>query len=1178
LEVSGFKSFVDPLEVRFAPGITGIVGPNGCGKSNLIDAITWALGEQSARLLRAQTMEDVIFNGSESRRPLGMAEVTLTFSVAPGHPAAEEGKIVISRRVFRSGESIYRLNGRTVRLKDIRDLLFDTGLGLRAYSILEQGKIGMILSGKPQERRSLLEEAAGITRYRVRREHAELKLTEASANLLRLDDILAEVERNLRSLRRQASAARRYEERRRELERLERSWLGFRLLILERELEAHDRTLQGLVDQEAETVARLTHQEAEVAKRREELQQSALRLVELERQIGKRSADLSSRREQIRAAERALQELEARQVQGEERAARRQSERKALGERLTQIEEELRTLEAQKREASARVADDGQIFAALEKEAQRAEEELHVQRDRLLHALGELDRARAQLHQAQLKRERAELGLQHLEGRLNSTRLEKDRLEAERAEAQARWKAAEVELAQSYEQLETLQQRLEIELQQEAELGQALRTAEASWAARSERRRGLLELEEEEREGGTALLERLSRLGLEGCRPLAPYLRSLPGWERALDFYLGRLEEAWILPEGHSLSSGVEKLARSPEAPQVVLLAPRPHPSASTPQLEDPDLVLPLGEALGLPPELSQALGPAFLVQNEPAAERLAAANPGTVFLAPSGAWFQGGVAHVAGTSTAPGHFTRRSELATLETQLSELESQLGQLREAIDRAVAARSATAKELHRIQEATNASRQQYAALEARVAELDNQLKRVSEQQAGLIHDLELQKTELERARREQAERLERLREFEERHLREVATLDEMQHQFEQLRQRRELARAQRAGQQGALDLIEERLRSRQAERNRCLAELERLREEDASWSQQLAQLAAERGQLELHLERFKGGVATLEQEVHLLTEQLATHGEVLAREQAALQNGENTLLAMRQQLDSLRAQILERRVALTGLERDRNHLREELTLRWGSSDLPEGVAEPPGTEELAAIGERCQKLRSDLEAMGPVNVLATEELAAEEVRFETLSAQRADVARSMESLRQTIQEINQASSERFRETFAQVNEQFHRTFVELFRGGEAAMRLLDEEDPLESAIEIVARPPGKRLQNLMLLSGGEKALTAIALLFALFRIRPSPFCILDEVDAPLDDLNTLRFVALLEQLAQETQVLVVTHNKLTMKACSRLFGVTMEERGVSKLVEVSLAEIFPEVELAPVAGG
>ncbi|KAB2963711.1 MAG: chromosome segregation protein SMC, partial [Thermoanaerobaculia bacterium] len=418
-----------------------------------------------------------------------------------------------------------------------------------------------------------------------------------------------------------------------------------------------------------------------------------------------------------------------------------------------------------------------------------------------------------------------------------------------------------------------------------------------------------------------------------------------------------------------------------------------------------------------------------------------------------------------------------------------------------------------------------------------------------------------------AQRAAAEELARLEAL---HAERERAFDAVQAETDRVRSEREQVRALGAGRRGQLDVLSERLRSLEHQGQRLERESESARRQIAAWESEAASLAARRSELE-------GAMAVAERELQEALELRAggedavrAQEERLESERQRVREAETGLAAERERHDGTRRAVEELRVALAGLEHDAAHLAVEFRERCGEA-LPELPGEAPAN--LLELQTDLARLREQLEAMGPVNVLAAEECDTEEERHRFLTAQRADVARSVESLRQTIREINLTSSERFRETFAAVNEQFSKTFVELFRGGEAEMRLMDEEDVLECGIEIVARPPGKRLQNLMLLSGGEKALTAIALLFALFRIKPSPFCILDEVDAPLDDVNTLRFVGMLRQLSRETQCIVITHNKLTMEVASTLYGVTMEEHGVSKLVAVELEDVHPEAATA-----
>ena len=414
LELSGFKSFVDPAVVAFSGGVTGIVGPNGCGKSNLSEALTWVLGEQSAKSMRGDTMEDVIFNGTEQRHPLGMAEVAVTFDCDPSFERAEDGRLKISRRVFRSGESQYRINGRVVRLKDVKDLLMDTGLGIRAYSVIEQGRIGMILSGKPQERRRLIEEAAGITRYKARKHLAELKLQEATGNLMRLDDILAEVDRNLRVLKRQASAARRYEERRGEhRDRLRQLLLG-RHAELAGALGGRRRELDEAIAAEAASSAGLHRAEATRAARREEVERQAASLAEAARQQAALVGTIEGRQEFLRGALRTRDDLGARTRAGAEQAARREGDLATRRRRLAELAEQRSELAELVSRAATAVADEEQALATAQQAAALAERRLESLRQELLVSLGGLDTLRSRSHREQIEAEKADLRLRHL--------------------------------------------------------------------------------------------------------------------------------------------------------------------------------------------------------------------------------------------------------------------------------------------------------------------------------------------------------------------------------------------------------------------------------------------------------------------------------------------------------------------------------------------------------------------------------------------------------------------------------------------------------------------------------------------------------------------------------------------------------------------------------------------
>jgi len=1165
LELSGFKSFVDPVEVRFAGGVTGIVGPNGCGKSNLSDAITWVLGEQSAKSMRGETMEDVIFAGSEKRKPLGMGEVTVSF-LAPGSAAAEHGRITISRRVFRSGESQYRLNGKLTRLKEIKDLLMDTGLGVRAYSVIEQGKIGLILSGKPQERRKLIEEAAGVTRYKARKKLAEVKLEEATANLLRLDDIVSEVERNLRSLKRQAGAARRFQEKRAEHRELERRVLAGRWASLAGELAARREATGEAQAAEAELAATIHRAEAELAALREATERQAAELADRARRQADLAATIEGRQQFLAGARRTLAELDARVASGGALAERLEQQIDHHGEALRELADGRAGLVAEHDTAAAAVAADGEALRAAESAVREAESRLERRRADLLASLGRLNELRARVHREQIESEKGALRERHLHDELDQRSRESEEIVAALAETESALAELAQALAERGQALDAARESLRQALAREQDAAGRLRALETSRASAAERQRLLADLARAETERRDAFADELGAAGESARQRLRERVHALRGWERSLDHFLGPVLDAFVVPAGGAALALAERLAERGAAAGVLLT---PRADAARPDdgaLDDPAIAASLGEALGLEPELAAALPPAYLVRSAADAARLARRHRGVAFLAPQPLWIRDGLLAVDGAEAQPGFLARTSELEELGGRLPRLDADIDATTAEIDARVGDRAQAAEAIRRLESDLGSLRQREAVLRARQDELvrrrgrgDEALGRLRQEHAALSEEL----GRLGRVRGDLGEEIGRR---EAAHGEHERAFDAQQGEVESARSRREALRAESAGRKGQLDLLRERLRSLEQQAERFTRETSSSRQQLDAWRAEAETIAERRAEIA----RGMAAAETALQEALELRaggeDLLRGEQEALAGERQRVRDAEAALAARREEHDGARSRLEQQRVALAGLEHDESHLATQIRERLGEAP-PEVPGEPlPNLPELEADLSR---LAEQLEAMGPVNVLAAEEFTAEEERHRFLTAQRADVAKSVESLRQTIREINQTSSARFKETFAAVNEQFSKTFVELFRGGEAEMRLMDEEDLLESGIEIVARPPGKRLQNLMLLSGGEKALTAIALLFALFRIKPSPFCILDEVDAPLDDVNTLRFVAMLRQLARETQCIVITHNKLTMEVAGSLYGVTMEERGVSKLIQVQLEEVHPE---------
>jgi chromosome segregation protein len=768
--------------------------------------------------------------------------------------------------------------------------------------------------------------------------------------------------------------------------------------------------------------------------------------------------------------------------------------------------------------------------------------------------------------------------------------------------------------------------------------GRALREVEDRLTGARQRQAILAELARAHEERRAALDAALREAGVTSPAYLAGRAQAVEGWERSLDFFLGALADAVVLAPGEAPLDLARALAGaraeailvaplpagdSPEAATTgtaegtargsfagdvdvpgEITTPRsgtatnPPPvvpsasegsggwvarssrnaasgGASPPALDDPAVILSLGEALALPAELAAALPPAYLVENAADAERLARAYPGIAFLSRHGVWVQGGTFHVEGESAAPGILQRRRELALLEREVPDLEDRLAAARAALEQRLAERAALAGDANRLQGAVAQLRQELAVASARAEDAAQRHHRLAAEKETVGSEHEETGRVLERtaARREGLADELAAAEGAARSADEALTAAQIE--VDAAKGGRESLREESAGRKGRLELLDERLAAHDREAGRVGGELDEGRRQVAAWVEEAERLTARRARLEEEIERA-------ERELQEALEQRAAAEEAVLAEQArldaerqAIQLLEARLAEERERRELVRHEIEELRVEQAALKQDAEHLRASYQEEFETELPPEQEAVAVGEElgDLAEAEADLARNKAILERLGPVNALAVQEHDEQEQRLEFLTTQRADVARSVESLRATIREINQASSERFLQTFTEVNRHFGEVFTQLFRGGEAEMRLMDEEDVLECGIEIVARPPGKRLQNLMLLSGGEKALTAIALLFGLFRTKPSPFCILDEVDAPLDDLNTRRFVELLREMSSETQFLVITHNKITMEVASTLYGVTMEEKGVSKLVAVQIEDIQPEPQAA-----
>jgi len=1174
VEIVGFKSFCDRQELDFKGGVTGIVGPNGCGKSNISDAISWVLGEQSAKSLRGASMEDVIFAGSAARQPLGMAEVNLRVSGLNGNSPDGNPECVVTRRLYRDGTSEYLMNGELCRLKDVHELFMDTGLGSKAYSIIEQGKIGQILSSKPADRRALIEEAAGITKYKARRRQTQLKLEAAQANLLRVNDIVHEVEKQLESLKRQAGKARRYRALREEMQGVERVLFGRRFLELDETLRSlGERFVAEGAREQAASLA-LETEEAQIEARRSALYAEESRLESARARLNEQTLSVDRHqgksgycRDQIQdaatrgtQAEQEAAELRARVAPLEASLATARSDEARLGDELSAAESGFTA-------AEATAAETGKAQLSVEAEQESAREAQITALGRIAaltnareSVAGNAERASADLlklaaETEELERERARVGSQRAAA------------EARRAEGEGLVETLGRERADAVARAETARSRAQ-ELEARAH---SLQSERDSLQGRLASLQEMVATHSAFDEGVRALLQRPE--GLEVMGVVADSVETDKAHERAVEAFLGDRLQAVLVPDSATTLRGVEYLQRTESGRGTFLPLATARSEFDCGCLRDVERAEPKVKAL---------LSDLYRVTG-PHANKIRASLPnGVVFetledaldaqsrhaalpcVTLQGETIRG--AMVDGGRSVKGLLAPRREIREVEDRLVELESQLAaaradeaeERRVADDASVLARSLEErihvgeKDLVAIRHDLAVAHEEWTRLDRKAAVLDTERRQAEEERGAAAVRLAEIEQALGTAEAERVAGTERLSAL-------TAAVAEA-------RVAAEAAQARSAEARSLVAALRERSAATAAETRRLEKDRAELIERIEASVERAGALRARAAELETELLETERLLA------EALTERDRAVGDA-ARVEDAVREIRNELEAREAALKERRRERETLREALSDLEiqkaragSDLDHVGRECVqaVGLGAAEAAASLGDEDRARELPGLEAQIQELREKLDRMGPVNVLAVEQAQELDERLTFLTAQRQDLVDSIAEMERAIKGIDKASKERFQEAFQVINQHFGEIFKQLFGGGTAGLSLLDEEDILESGIDVMAQPPGKRLQSVLLLSGGEKALTAIALLFAIFQYKPSPFCILDEVDAPLDDANIGRFVRMLSGLKDETQFVLITHSRRTMEIADQLYGVTMEEPGVSKLVSVRLS--------------
>ena len=1176
ITLHGFKSFAEKTVVKVLPGITGIVGPNGCGKSNISESVRWALGEQSAKSLRGQRMEDLIFHGTGARKPIGLAEVELTFS-NDGALSVPWSEIAVARRLYRTGESEYLLNKQPTRLRDILDLFAGTGANPRAYSVMDQDKLNHVLTAKPHERRVFIEEAAGIARYKQQRNETQGKLDGARQNLVRVRDVMDEVRRQLGSLERQARKAQQYKALQTERRGLALALVAADFAGLRAQAEALADALTGRRDAEQAVRARQSSLAAREARQREVLQASEHRLSDLRQSVQKIQGELErllERREQMGVQ---LREL------GEE-SARLAEEIRVATERLAAVVGERETALAALAEAERIGVERGAAVRALEAEVERHRAGLGAERDRLEALRLEQVRVAAErvdlVRQAgELRERQSQLGrrAERLALELGAAQVEAERLTSQRAALESLRDQAVLDLTS----LETERERLRRSLnEREGLLGEAearLAQTRLDLAARSSSRDAVRELEVA-REGYGAGVRAVfagggapELVGVVGT--VADLLEVEHGLERAVEAVLGeRLQ--WVVVEQfeHGRAAVAWLRARGHGAATFLPLEKVNSGDAGARASDDLRWVVDHVTAR-VPGLVHDLLGQVAVVEDLDQAEARWRRN-GVVatYVTPSGEVLSP-TGRLRGGSEGT---TLPQSLLTRKRQLRELEDEVRRLTDAVDREQGTVAALAAEV--------------ATLRARLGGLEQSVQARQAERLASEKDLEQSVREHERVHRH----LETIGAESRQVAGEAADTDAM---LVRLGQHVDTAAGAEARQETAMAAVRAAIAAAQDDETVLGARLTGERVELAGVTERTDALRRELARLD---EMETDFASRLEQGQHRLG-QLGERREWLTAERERTDRSALDVAAERDRREDEARQAGESHQSLVdelraieddvrGVQGDVNRLvgaihtielkategrvrREELAQEAYRTYGVEATALRElhdGTRDLVAVRARLGELDERLEAIGPVNLVADEEYRELDERLTFLKTQHDDLTASIKDLEKALRGMTRTAQERFAQAFEEINGHFGRIFARLFEGGRAELKLVEAEeggDPLDTGVDLMAQPRGKRLQSVSLMSGGERALTGLALLFAIFYFRPSPFCVLDEVDAPLDDANIHRFLRVLRELTSQTQFLVITHNRRTMEAADILYGVTMEEPGLSKLVSVNLAAAF-----------
>ncbi len=1180
LELIGFKSFINRTVLQFPPQISSIVGPNGCGKSNIVDALRWVMGEQSARHLRGHLMEDVIFNGNETHPATGMAEVSLIFDNEDGRGPADYStfsEIVVTRKLFRSGESEYSINKIPCRLKDIIELFLGTGVGNKAYSVMEQGRVEEMINAKPEECRSLIEEAAGTSKYISRKEGAERKMERTHQNLLRLNDIVREIERQIRSVELQAKKAERYKSIKETLKEKELAWGALQRKGLTEEISEQEEKLRAVEDRSVQFLVSLRTKEAEA----EETKRAQL---DGDRVIGTLQESVYQSKVQIQSEEQKAEFFKRDQTELMHASERAQFEIQEMQGKLQKLSAEIEGLKKAGEEFIQLSLFEGSQLRAKEEEL----DQIRVQLDR---ARSELEQEKGLLLEtlnleSQLKNEQLIHEKQHegIEGELSRVQNEQTdvRLSLETwAQKQLergvvlegfgeRAKGIEAELAEATEKLKKwggVKAGHEREFEDVKGQLQEARSKLVSLEALQKNYDGY-------QEGVRAIMFKQQReAGFEGVHGLvADVIEAPETFEKALTAVLGdRLQ--YIIVQSHEDGlEAIEYLKR--ESAGRGSFIPRRLSSKVTKSvpLTEPEVVSPLLELISVKDGFGEIaeylLGDVMVVRDLKAGLSLWGRNgfvstlvtPEGEVIDPMGVITGGSLDNLEGNFLFQKRRVKELEiqLSELETQLKEKENDVEAMGQQMDLAEAKKSELIEESHRLELEQVQSEHELWQADQEVARQEERLKSLEQEQADLFSskqrlDEEIREWEAKIVHQRQ-ECTSRERELEGKE----EALSTMGEELKKVESEVMESRVRTAALGEKKENTRVNLENRIALGDELSAKVQSIESQVAGMKQKRARVEEQILLAEGSLKDGKTALEGVEQRLERERETYRDLSRRLAEMEESMKETRGLVQESQEKKNQLQLLLSEKRLSL-------QHLVDNLREKYASdlSQVPIPTGSPDEENFPDHLPDEIEELKGRIERMGEVNLTAIGEYEDLKSRFEFLSHQKEDLEKSVADLQRTIAKLNRFCRLRFKESFDEINQRFQVMFTRLFRGGKARLVLTDEDDYLRTGVEIVAQPPGKKLQSITLLSGGEKALTAISLLFSIFLTKPSPFCFLDEVDAPLDDANVERFLEVVKEMSETSQFVIITHNKRTMQAADVLYGITMAEPGVSKVVSVKM---------------